>query len=59
MSTVNNNSSLQICRWHSFSNTTVLEKSAVTEILRAAHEAIENRGAFHIVLAGGTTPRRV
>ena len=28
-------------------------------ILRAAQQAISQRGAFHIVLAGGTTPRRV
>jgi len=59
VSTINNNSSTQICRWHSFSNTTELEKSAVAEILRAAREAIDSRGAFHIVLAGGTTPRRL
>ncbi|MDP2804853.1 MAG: 6-phosphogluconolactonase [Gallionellaceae bacterium] len=59
MSTINGNSSSQLCRWHSFANTAELEKSAVTEILRAAHEAIQKRGSFHIVLAGGTTPRRV
>ncbi len=49
----------QICRWHGYSNTDELKHSAVSEILRAAQLAIKKRGAFHIVLAGGTTPRSV
>lgn len=49
----------QICRWHSFESTSDLEQAAVTEILNAAKQAIKERGAFHIVLAGGTTPKRI
>jgi 6-phosphogluconolactonase len=37
----------------------VLEQAAVAEILRAAHAAIAARGVFCIVLAGGSTPRKV
>jgi 6-phosphogluconolactonase len=49
----------QICRWHAFANTAELEQVAVTQILRSAQDAIKKRNAFHIVLAGGTTPRRI
>lgn len=49
----------QICRWHSFSSTVELEHAATSEILRAAQTAIGQRGAFHLVLAGGTSPRKV
>jgi 6-phosphogluconolactonase len=49
----------QICRWHDFENTTDLEHAVVAEILIAAHQAIDKRGAFHIVLAGGSTPKKV
>lgn len=49
----------QLCRWHGFNNTDELKRAAVAEILRAAQQAIKKRGAFHIVLAGGTTPRSV
>ena len=49
----------QICRWHSFSNSLELEHTVVADIQLAAQQAIEARGTFLIVLAGGTTPRRV
>jgi len=49
----------QICRWHGFENPSELEQVAVAEILSAAQQAIEDRGAFHIVLAGGTTPKNI
>lgn len=49
----------QTCRWHAFDNSDELVQAAVTEIQRAAQQAIEMRGAFLIVLAGGTTPRRI
>lgn len=52
-------STIQNCRWHSYRNPVVLEQAAVAEILRAAHDAIAARGAFRIVLAGGSTPRKV
>ena len=49
----------QQCRWHDYNTTTELEQAAAQAILHAAQQAINQRGAFHIVLAGGTSPRRV
>lgn len=49
----------QNCRWHDFKNAEELEHAAVTRILSAAQNAIDARGAFHIVLAGGTTPKKI
>lgn len=49
----------QICRWHSYTKVAKLEHAAVAGILLAAQRAIGIRGAFHIVLSGGTTPRRI
>ena len=51
--------STQICRWHSFSNLASLENTATQTILESAHHAIQQRGAFHLVLAGGNTPRQI
>jgi 6-phosphogluconolactonase len=56
MSLINTN---QQCRWHSFTATGELEQAAVQAILRAAESSICHRQAFHIVLAGGATPRRI
>ena len=47
------------CRWHRYSTTTELEAAAVQAIQQAAQQSISHRGQFHIVLAGGTTPRRI
>ena len=49
----------QTCRWYPFPDAGKLAQTAVAEIQRAAQQAIESRGVFHIVLAGGSTPRRV
>jgi len=49
----------QICRWHSFENTGELEQAAVAKIVSSAQHAISDHGAFHIVLAGGTTPKKI
>ncbi|MFA5824635.1 MAG: 6-phosphogluconolactonase [Gallionellaceae bacterium] len=59
MPSLNHRQTTQICRWHPYDNALELEQAALNEILRAAQQAIKDRGAFHIVLAGGTTPRRV
>ncbi len=59
MSSLNQQKDSQACRWHAFDSALELERAAVAEILSAAQRAIAARGAFHIVLAGGTTPRRV
>lgn len=47
----------QTARWHVFAAVDELVAVAESRIVRAAAEAIDDRGRFHIVLAGGTTPR--
>ncbi|MEO6975876.1 MAG: 6-phosphogluconolactonase [Gallionella sp.] len=47
------------CRWHNYSTTEELEAAAVHTILQTAQLAIGRRNEFHIVLAGGNTPRRI
>jgi 6-phosphogluconolactonase len=47
----------QLCRWHPFENATRLAQAAVLEIQYVAKHSIDSRGAFHLVLAGGSTPR--
>ncbi len=49
----------QSCRWHVFAATDALAHNATDRILHAAQQAIARSGAFHIVLAGGSTPRRI
>lgn len=49
----------QIVRWHSFQNGAQLEHAALDLIQDAAQSAVAQRGAFHMVLAGGRTPQRV
>jgi len=46
-------------RWHCYRTTAELEAAAVRAILLAAQLAISQRSEFHIVLAGGNTPRRI
>lgn len=50
---------LQIARWQVFPDAVSLRDAAVAAIESAAREAIAARGAFHFVLAGGSTPRAV
>ncbi len=49
----------QSCRWHVLATTDALEQDATARILHAAQQAIARAGAFHLVLAGGSTPRRI
>jgi len=49
----------QIRRWHVVADADALEAAATSRILKAAHAAIARAGAFHLVLAGGGTPRRI
>jgi len=49
----------QIRRWHAASDGKALAQRVSAEILRAAHGALLDRGAFHLVLAGGSSPRIV
>jgi 6-phosphogluconolactonase len=59
MPVLNHNKTSQNCRWHGFDTASELEQAAVTRILNAAQQAIDDHGSFHIVLAGGTTPRKI
>jgi len=54
-----NHTTQQLCRWHSYSSVAELEQAALQAILKAAQHAIHSHGAFRIVLAGGSTPRRI
>jgi 6-phosphogluconolactonase len=49
----------QQCRWHPYSSTASLEQAAAHIIHEASKSALRDRNAFHIVLAGGNTPRHV
>jgi 6-phosphogluconolactonase len=49
----------QVVRWHRFADVAALVAAAVDYVARAAAQAIHERGVFHIVLAGGNTPRAV
>ena len=47
------------CRWHAQPGRSTLERVTAGSILAAADDAIRSRGEFHLVLAGGDTPRAV
>ena len=47
----------QQLRWHVYADTSELLAEAAVVVQRAATEALEHRGQFDIVLAGGSTPR--
>lgn len=49
----------QSARWRVSLDAAALEQAAAAQVLDAARKAIAERGVFHIVLAGGTTPRRL
>ncbi len=49
----------QMVRWREFTDPVRFERSATDFILKAAADAIAERGAFRIVLAGGETPRSI
>lgn len=47
------------CRWHAVLDERALQQAAVGTILAGAARAIRERGQFHLVLAGGNTPRGI
>ncbi|MDH4274497.1 MAG: 6-phosphogluconolactonase [Gammaproteobacteria bacterium] len=49
----------QTCRWHVYPTPQALKDAALLLITHSAQTAIAARGAFHIVLAGGNTPRAI
>ena len=56
---ITNNNLRQQCRWHGFPTTSALEQAAAQAIFNSSQQSISQHKAFHLVLAGGTTPRRV
>jgi 6-phosphogluconolactonase len=48
-----------LCRWHAVADVRALQQLAIETILASAALAILERGQFHIVLAGGNTPREI
>lgn len=52
-----NRADLDLCRWHSVADERALQQVALGIILASAAQAIRERGQFHLVLAGGNTPR--
>jgi 6-phosphogluconolactonase len=46
-------------RWHSFADSAEMQASAYRRIVNASAQAIQRRGRFLMVLAGGETPRAV
>ena len=50
---------LQRSHWHTFDTADQVAEAACQHILTAAARAIQNRGHFKLVLAGGSTPEKV
>jgi 6-phosphogluconolactonase len=50
---------MQVTRWTTFASVAALRSAAVNFILQSAEAAINTRGRFDIVLAGGSTPRQI
>ena len=46
-------------RWHPFIDQQALKNAAIETIKACAAQSIRDRGQFHLVLAGGNTPREV
>ena len=46
-------------QWHHFASAEAVAQQAVQMILMKAQEAISSHGVFKMVLAGGTTPKRI
>ena len=49
----------QWCRWHAVADERALQQAAIEAILASAAQAIHERDQFHLVLAGGETPREI
>lgn len=50
---------LELRRWHAVADKLALQQMAIETILASAAQAIHERGQFHLVLAGGDTPRGI
>ncbi|MEO8342793.1 MAG: 6-phosphogluconolactonase, partial [Gallionella sp.] len=54
-----NQAASELCRWHAVADELMLQQVAIEMILASAAQAIQERGQFHLVLAGGNTPRGI
>ena len=54
-----NRTESELCRWHAVADELALQQAAIETILASAARAIHERGQFHLVLAGGNTPRGI
>lgn len=54
-----NRAEFELCRWHAVADGLALQQAAIEIILASAALAIHERGQFHLVLAGGNTPRGI
>ena len=50
---------LKQIKWQSFKSQASLNQAALEKIIALAEPSIKTRGQFHIVLAGGSTPKNV
>ena len=50
---------LKQIKWQSFKSQASLNQAALEKIIALAEPSIKTRGQFHIVLAGGSTPKKV
>lgn len=46
-------------RWQAYPDVAALQAAVLARVLQTAAAAIETRGEFHLVLAGGSTPRDI
>jgi 6-phosphogluconolactonase len=49
----------QLIRWHAVVDAPEMQHAALAAVMASAGQAILKRGEFHIVLAGGSTPREI
>ncbi len=50
---------LKHIKWQSFESQASLDQAAMEKVIALAESSIKTRGQFHIVLAGGSTPKNV
>jgi len=56
---LNKSTASEIYRWHGVDDARALHLAAIAGIASSAARAIDERGQFHVVLAGGDTPRGI
>jgi 6-phosphogluconolactonase len=54
-----NRAGSELCRWHAVFDERALQQEAFATVLASAARAVHECGQFHLVLAGGNTPRGI